>query len=201
MSTGKSVTKTTDDGSVETSSREKARDGPRRGEDDEDMAEIRRALSRRQPVHSTQDDDPLDPIEWTVRQLVPIPENYFWEYTPDEGTTALPADEWQKLLPWHLKTWHRTIGSLDNGMKWIDRWIAQPVANGTGLTAPRMSYVTDFMTEEEWEASRRRLRERQGRVLQDSETGDGLVLRTIGGKQIKEGSLELESIQIESEER
>eukprot|EP00977_Amphora_coffeiformis_P010879 scaffold2558_cov172-Amphora_coffeaeformis.AAC.10 len=201
MNTDMSITESSDDdGSAAESSR---RQHPQRGEDphgeeEDGMLEILQDLSRRQPMNSTEE-DPLDPIEWTVRKLVPIPETYFWEYSPKQGVAL--SSEWKKKLPWRLKAWHRTIGTVDSGMKWMDRWIAQPVAAGTGLTAPRMSYVTDFMTEEEWEASRQRLRERKGRVLHDSETGDGLVLKTTAGQPIKEDRMGLESVQISSDER
>ena len=141
----------------------------------ETWAEIRRVLSRRQPIHSTED-DPLDPIEWTFRKLIPIPETYYWEYTPPSSVTTTTTstaqegetqDAWHARLPWHLKAWHRTIGAADRAMQWTDRWIAQPVAGATGLTAPRMSYVTDHMTAEEWAAARQRLRQQkqQRRVI------------------------------------
>ena len=157
-----------------------------------DMQELRRVLSRRAPIQSTPR-NPMDPIEWTVRKLVPIPETYFWDYHDE----SLPP-EWRHQLPWTLKAWHRTIGAADSALRWTDRWIAQPVADAMGLTAPRMAYVTDHMTEEEWQAARQRLRAQQQRVLRDSE--QGVVVTTMDGRPV-EPKLEMESNEIPVEDR
>ena len=171
------------------------------------MKVIIQDLSRRQPIPSNPE-DPLDPIEWTVRQLIPIPATYYWEYTPDgrernkdqnedtanaintntknsntstssgdTTTTTTFTTTWQARLPWQLKTWHRLIGWAEAGLHWTDRWVAQPVASATGLTESRWSYVTDHMTRDDWRAAAAVQRQRRQRyTLQDSETGQGLVL-------------------------
>ena len=204
MNANNSITEVSDDGTAEEFCIQRQRygnDKDQSGDHDESMIKILEDLSRRQTINST-DEDPLDPIEWTVRKLIPIPETYFWDYSPNGEEGVVLDGEWKNKLPRYLKAWHRTIGMFDSGMQWIDRWIAQPVATGTGLTASRMSYVTDFMTEEEWETSRQRLRERKGRVLHDSETGDGFVMKTTAGQLVQDDDrVGLESLQISSEER
>ena len=187
-------------------------------DDDVNIDEIRKILSRRQPIHSTEE-DPLDPIEWTVRKLIPIPETYFWEYEPpvsssslqhggDESssptttsTSTTTSKEWQRRLPWHLKAWHRTIGVADAAIQWTDRWVAQPVANATGLTAPYMSYVTDHMTAEEWEEARQRLRAQKRHVIQNDDSKANVIVATEEGIPVKDGVLEVESETIPIDER
>lgn len=173
-------------------------------DDDDDLVfeTIRQAVSRRQPIHSTED-DPLDPIEWTVRKLIPIPETYYWDYTPPPTTTATTTADWQAKLPWHVKAWHGAIGAADVTLQCVDRWIAQPIASAMGLTAPRMSYVTDHMTEAEWAAARQRLQAQQQRriVLQDGDGSNKMVVTNQHGKPVREQFVELESNEIPTEER
>ena len=168
---------------------------------DDDMTNLCRILSRRQPLISTKE-DPLDPIEWTVRKIIPIPAMYYWDYDPSssinentktlgsdndtasttttserqDGDTCSPSNNnyWQSKLPWHLKAWHCAIYAAEISLAWTDRTVAQPIATVTGLNAPHFHYVTDHMTAEEWAAARRRLREQQQRQIvltEDSETG------------------------------
>ena len=163
---------------------------------------IRQALILRQPLHSTPD-DPLDPIEWTVRKLIPIPETYYWEYTPP-ADVAVPENWQTTLLPWHVKVWHCSIAAADAALQWTDRWIAQPVASATGLTAPRMSHVTDHMTEAEWAAARQRLRVQQcqQRWIREQHGGENkMVVMDQKGKLVAEQFVELESNEIPVQER
>ena len=152
------------------------RDGSNAEPSSFDMEMINRDLTRRQPIHSNEE-EPLDPLEWTVRRLIPIPETYYWDYTPPGYTNNNHHNpDWRSQLPYKLKIWHRTIGMADSILRWTDRWIAQPVAGATGLTASRLSYVTDHMTKQEWEEARNRLRARTERSLADIESGRGSVL-------------------------
>jgi hypothetical protein len=143
---------------------------------------IHARLSRRQPMPTSDDGISLDPIEWTVRKLVPIPETYFWEYNPrDDDDDMLRDDDqsWQAHLSWRLRTWHRTIGTAEATLHWMDRWIAQPVARTTGVTDSRFSDVTQYMTEEDWATARQTLAsQRRQRMQEDTEAGRDMELAT-----------------------
>jgi hypothetical protein len=101
-------------------------------------------------------DENMDPIEWAVRKLIPIPKTYFWQIDSVDP----------KELPGNLKLWHRTVGAMGSAVKFTDR-IGKQVADALGLSASRFDYVTSTMNEEDWNYSRRAVQER----LRNSEAG------------------------------
>eukprot|EP00541_Cyclophora_tenuis_P019410 CAMPEP_0116576766 /NCGR_PEP_ID=MMETSP0397-20121206/20724_1 /TAXON_ID=216820 /ORGANISM="Cyclophora tenuis, Strain ECT3854" /LENGTH=148 /DNA_ID=CAMNT_0004105863 /DNA_START=164 /DNA_END=610 /DNA_ORIENTATION=+ len=85
-------------------------------------------------------DPMMDPLEWTVRKVIPIPKAYFWE----TGNTDLPP---------RTKLWHRTVGAMSNVVKFVDT-LGKPVGEFTGVTSSRYDYVTSTMTQKQMETAR-----------------------------------------------
>jgi len=120
--------------------------------------ELQRIVSQRHTVSFNED---MDPIEWTVRKVVPIPAAYYWKSV---------SVEQHKDVPLKVKVWHKTIAALWGVHQWTDRRIARPVAQGLGLTDSRFDYVTDHMTAEEWERSKEMAAERRAEHEKDEPT-------------------------------
>jgi hypothetical protein len=110
-----------------------------------------------------EEDELLDPIERTIRYLVPIPKQYYWEIL---GTSPWSWSGTREVaLP--IRLWHQTIASCETVGTIVNDYVGQPLAGMMGLTGPRFFEVIDSMTEEEMEESARRVRARaeQDRVL------------------------------------
>jgi hypothetical protein len=95
-------------------------------------------------------DEYLDPFEWTVRKLIPIPKQYYWD-----NETIVDA----RLLPTKLKLWHQSVAALGTLVRWTDR-IGKSIVDALGLTLSRFDHVTSTMTERDWDYSRRVVTER-----------------------------------------
>jgi hypothetical protein len=110
-----------------------------------------------------EEDELLDPIERTVRYLVPIPKQYYWEI---QGTSPWSWSGTSEV-PLPIRMWHQTIAICDTVGTIANNYIAQPLAGMMGLTGPRFFEVIDSMTKEEMEESARRVRARaeEDRVL------------------------------------
>jgi hypothetical protein len=111
--------------------------------------------------------DTMDPLEWTVRKLVSIPKTYYWELD-DVDPEALPV---------RLKVWHRSVATMGTIVRVTDR-VGLSVANFLGLTTSGpFDYVTNTMTERDWEISRRTVAERMSvREQEQQEEGGGTVI-------------------------
>ena len=96
--------------------------------------EILKIVQERHVV-SVQDDDLLDPLERTVRFLVPIPRSYYWE--------AVPNKQEQEEIPLLVKVWHQSIFTGERFGHWTGRNIGMPIAQALGLTESRFQYVLD----------------------------------------------------------
>jgi hypothetical protein len=105
--------------------------------------ELQKVISLRQVVDMSDED--MDPIEWTVRKLIPIPAEYYWDVVSEEQHDQVPV---------RTKFWHRTIALLSGAHQWTERSVAKPLASALGLTDSRFDYVVDNMTDKEWEESR-----------------------------------------------
>jgi hypothetical protein len=105
--------------------------------------ELQKIISQRQVVDMSDED--MDPIEWTVRKVIPIPAEYYWDAVSEEQHDQIPA---------RTKVWHKTISFLCGAQQWTERSVAKPLAASLGLTDSRFDYVVDNMTDEEWEKSR-----------------------------------------------
>mmetsp|Transcript_502 Transcript_502/g.1003 ORF Transcript_502/g.1003 Transcript_502/m.1003 type:complete len:186 (+) Transcript_502:81-638(+) len=107
-------------------------------------------------------DEYMDPIEWSVRKVVPLPAVYFWDLLKD-----VPEDVAQQIvqdkIPRKIRMWHRFIGTMDRAQHFVNDWVAQPIAGTLGITDARISYVTDTMTEEDMQKSKRLVAERKRR--------------------------------------
>ncbi len=90
-------------------------------------------------------DPKMDPLEWGFRRVVSIPKQYYW--------VSKNYD-----VPLQTKVWHRTIATLGVSLRIAEK-IGETLANAAGLNASRYEYVTDFMTEEEWETARKNAEE------------------------------------------
>jgi hypothetical protein len=101
---------------------------------------LKRVRERHVVVSSEKDDDLLDPLERTVRYLVPIPRTYYWN-------ANLNAEE-QRQIPFLIKAWHHSISSGERFGHWTSRNIGMPIAASLGLTDSRIQFVLDRMDEE-----------------------------------------------------
>lgn len=104
--------------------------------------ELQKVISQRQVVDMSDED--MDPIEWTVRKLIPIPAEYYWDMVSEEQHDQVPV---------RTKVWHKTIAFLSKAHQWTERSISKPLAASLGLTDSRFDYVVDKMTDKEWEES------------------------------------------------
>ena len=84
----------------------------------------------------------MDPLEWSVRRVVSIPQKYYWE----TGNYA---------VGFRTKIWHRTVGTLGFTLRVAEK-VGEVLANITGINSSRYDYVTSTMTDEEWELARKR---------------------------------------------
>jgi hypothetical protein len=114
--------------------------------------ELQKVISQRQVVDMSDED--MDPIEWTVRKVIPIPAEYYWDMVSEEQHSQVPA---------RTKIWHKTISFLCGAQQWTERSVAKPLAASLGLTGSRFDYVLDNMTDKEWEKSKSMVAERRKR--------------------------------------
>ena len=94
-------------------------------------------------------DPMMDPLEWTVRKVIPIPKVYYW----DSGNENLPRK---------IKAWHNAVFALEASVRKVEK-AGEVIANVLGLNNSRYSYVLDTMTPEERELARRINEERRNR--------------------------------------
>jgi hypothetical protein len=135
--------------------------------------ELIRMLSERHILQLTpEEDELLDPIERTVRYIIPIPKYYYWDVLKEHAnnnnidseatntpTNSITPDQ----IPLTIKSWHTIIGLCDSIGTWTNKHIAQPIASYTGLTGPRFHEVISSMTPQELQQSQRIVHERQVR--------------------------------------
>ena len=81
--------------------------------------------------------------------MIPIPKKYYWD-------TQIEA----KTLSFKTKAWHNTVYGLGKLLH-ISESVGGVAASVLGLNESRYAYVTDTMTEEEWEEARRINKERR----------------------------------------
>jgi hypothetical protein len=92
-------------------------------------------------------DPKMDPLEWTIRKIVPIPKAYYWE----TGNTDLPMK---------TKAWHQIVGTLGSLVTFVDR-VGKPVTDATGLSASRFDYVKSTMTDSQLAKAQKTASERK----------------------------------------
>jgi hypothetical protein len=129
--------------------------------------ELHKVISQRQVVDMSDED--MDPIEWTVRKLIPIPVEYYWNIVSEEQHSQVPA---------RTKIWHKTISFLCGAQQWTERSVAKPLAASMGLTGSRFDYVVDNMTDNEWEKSRARVAERRSQLQSKPDVEVGTEVST-----------------------
>lgn len=124
-------------------------------------SELISMLSERHVLNlSPEEDELLDPIERTVRFIVPIPKHYYWDVVVAAAQNEHPAVSTNEI-PWSIKVWHHAIASCATVGAMADAYVAQPIASFFGLTGPRFHEVLNSMTQEEMEDSARSIRERR----------------------------------------
>ncbi|GAX28606.1 hypothetical protein FisN_1Hu603 [Fistulifera solaris] len=101
----------------------------------------------------------MDPLEWTFRKVVPIPEHYYWDVVSNK--------EDQAQIPARIRFWHRSLYALSCASQWTDDHIGQPLARSLGLHTPRMNDVTMFMSDDDWKRSQRIVAERQNQEIKE----------------------------------
>mmetsp|Transcript_21808 Transcript_21808/g.62102 ORF Transcript_21808/g.62102 Transcript_21808/m.62102 type:complete len:214 (-) Transcript_21808:164-805(-) len=128
---------------------------PQSGDENSSNTMIPRELTELHEVDMDAED--MDPLEWTIRKLIPIPCQYYWEndrVTPQQ-------------VPLRLKMWHRVVGALDSGWKFLEGRVGTPLVNATGVTSSQFDYVTSTMSERDWEYSRTAVSRRKTRQNAD----------------------------------
>jgi hypothetical protein len=134
--------------------------------------ELIRMLSERHILQLTpEEDELLDPIERTVRYLIPIPKYYYWDVMKEHANhnstknSEVPNEAiiTSDQIPYTIRSWHTIINLCDRIGTWTNTHIAQPIASYTGLTGPRFHEVLTSMTPQEMQQSQRIVHERQVR--------------------------------------
>lgn len=120
-------------------------------------------LSQLHTVDLTAED--MDPLEWTVRKVIPIPEHYYWDVVPDRAT-------WVQI-PTRIRLWHVSIHAFAAALHWTEQRVATPVAKSLGLLSPRVETVTMFMDENDWKKSQRIVADRLENSQQQELAVDG----------------------------
>eukprot|EP00519_Triparma_laevis_P013541 CAMPEP_0182490566 /NCGR_PEP_ID=MMETSP1321-20130603/383_1 /TAXON_ID=91990 /ORGANISM="Bolidomonas sp., Strain RCC1657" /LENGTH=160 /DNA_ID=CAMNT_0024692773 /DNA_START=96 /DNA_END=578 /DNA_ORIENTATION=- len=95
------------------------------------------------------DDPDMDPLEYTVRKVLPIPKKYFWESNRDPDN-----------LSFRTKLWHRSVAVLGK-MLYVAEYAGEVIAHVFGLNESRYQYVMDNMTKEDWEKAHKVNEERE----------------------------------------
>ena len=108
-------------------------------------------------------DETMDPLEWSFRKMVPIPEHFYWD--------VVSSEEEQRCIPTRIRFWHRSLYTLSRVSQWTDDHIGQPLARTLGLHTPRSSDVTMFMSDDDWKRSQRIVMERQKNQEANEEEG------------------------------
>lgn len=93
-----------------------------------------------------------------VRKTISIPKKYYWE----TGNYDVPVK---------IKLWHRSIQVLGCGVHAAET-VGGFFVNVMGLNSSRYSYVTDFMTKEEWEEAKKHAEESRVQRKKFEETKD-----------------------------
>jgi hypothetical protein len=124
---------------------------------DYSSAELDVLLSELQVVDMK--DELMDPIEWTIRKIIPIPAVYYWELIDDPDANPHTKALSSKLST-RIKVWHNVIASCASVQRWSEQRIAQPIATATGLTGSKFYYVTDAMTPADIERSKQYVQRR-----------------------------------------
>ena len=108
-------------------------------------------LSQRHTIDMEAED--LDPLEWAFRKVVPVPKYYYWDLQPKEGETETAE------VPRRIQLWHKAVYACTHGFRKVEDGFAKPLARGVGLTTNRMNHVTMFMTDDDWNKSKRHVAE------------------------------------------
>jgi hypothetical protein len=136
--------------------------------------ELMEVLSERHVLNlSPEEDELLDPIERTIRYIIPIPKYYYWDIVLAASnrdhdattTTSTSSTTTTDDIPLSIKSWHTIIGWCDHIGTWTNHRVAQPIASFLGLTGPRFHEVINSMSPEEFQQSVHVVRERQLRGL------------------------------------
>ena len=136
----------------------------------EQQQNILALVSERLVVERTpEEDEMVDPIERFVRFVVPIPKRYYWDVCVNE------QEQFAAVVPRRIKFWHHAIASSVAVGEWTNRNVAQPVASAMGLTSSRFHFVTDQMSPQDMERSRRMVQERRLNQGNDSRSENGGV--------------------------
>jgi hypothetical protein len=131
--------------------------------------ELIKVLSERHVLNlSPEEDELLDPIERTIRYMIPIPKYYYWDVLAVSNrehdattTTTTTSTTTTDDVPLSIKSWHTIIGWCDHIGTWTNHRVAQPIASFLGLTGPRFHEVINSMSPEEFQQSVHVVRERR----------------------------------------
>jgi len=113
-------------------------------------------------------DPDMDPIEWTVRKIVPIPKQYYWEILQNNNASSSSAAGSNNInnynhyshssnanISYKIKFWHNLIYLLMVLYQFCNTWIATPIGDTLGITSSSTNrYVNHGITDEDYENSK-----------------------------------------------
>ena len=121
--------------------------------------ELLKLVTQRDVLDPTEvQDDMVDPIERTVRAIVPIPKYYYWDICNTDADI--------KEIPKTIQLWHSAIYSCNVIGQWTTKNVGLPIASALGLTSSRFHEVIDQMSPQELDESRQQVKERREREQQ-----------------------------------
>jgi hypothetical protein len=89
-------------------------------------------------------DENLDPLEWSIRKIIPIPKKYYFETGNYD-------------VPFRTKAWHRSVQAMGLALHGVEK-IGGFFASFLGLNSSRYDDVLAYMSKEELEQSRENAR-------------------------------------------
>ena len=116
--------------------------------------ELYAILTERHQVDMERED--MDPLEWSVRKVVPIPAHYYWDVVPEDKDGTMQTE-----IPRSIRWWHNSVHAMANALEWTEQKVGLPLGRRLGLLSPRMSDVTMFMSDDDWKKSERIVTERK----------------------------------------
>ena len=89
------------------------------------------------------ENEDMDPMEYGVRKVLPIPKKYFWDGANPEGEN----------LSARTRAWHYGVSFLGRALYYAE-FVGEVVAHALGLNESRYQYVIDGMSKEDWEKAK-----------------------------------------------
>lgn len=136
------------------------------GENDEGGEDSEEATPIELQCEEVDMNDPcMDPLEWSVRKVIPIPKQYYWETSPTSPSTSPTTERSTPIdtntLSKRTKLWHNTVYALGKTLHGAEA-AGGVIASFLGINrASRFDYVTSTLTPEQWEQAEKNAQEQK----------------------------------------